>query len=744
MSIRARLLWLVALATIMPALLLGFRFLQERDAQIAAATEQLGTIADGVARDLEDRILSTGQLLVGLSRARDLQTASREGCSAFLARVVAQFPQYTGLLTTDREGRLFCDSSQSGRDVNFADRGYFQRAQGTEDGLVVDSAFGRMSGSAVLQVVRPARSLAGDLELVLLAGLDLARLVREDLRLSASGTEILMLDQQGAILVWQPNPARVGQLGSNIANTPLGRFGLSARPGETAALRQEDGELFIWAAGSAPHVAQAGLRVLIGQRRQDLLAPADRRLWQDLTILALLSLVLGGAVWLMGEVVIRREIGRISTMARRLGQGDLSARIPAPHPGGELGGLMTVLNQSAESLQQQRDAIAELNRKLTQAQRMEAVGQLTGGLAHDFNNLLTVIIGSAELLAERLQQDADLLQLAETTRMAAERGGELTRSLLAFARRQPLEPRPTDLNAEILRIELLLRRTLGEHVECRFELSSHLPPALVDPAQLEAALLNLTLNARDAMPNGGLLTVETAMAELDASYAAQNEEVTPGEYLVIAVTDTGCGMTPEVLAQVFEPFFTTKEFGRGSGLGLSMVYGFVKQSYGHVKVYSEPGHGTSVKLYLPRAASADAVRSPPPLPVATLRGAAEAVLVVEDDAMVRGHVVGELKLLGYQVLAAGNGHEAMEVLRSEVEIDVLFTDVVMPGGMSGPQLAEAALQLRPGLRVLYTSGYTENAVVHHGRLDPGVVLLSKPYRRQELAEKLRHVLRTAG
>ncbi len=727
------------MAMIVPGLLLGLRSILERGNQADAATVRLVTTAADVARDLEARIFATGQLLFGLARARDIQAESRDGCSAFLARVRAQYPQYTGILTIDQEGRLFCDSLQSGRDLDLADRGYFQRAQTMDDGLVLEPAFGRLTGSPVLQVAFPVRNWAGDLELVLLASLDLLRLVQEDLQLLAAGKEILLLDAQGTVLVWQPAPGGRPHAGRSILDTQLGRFALSAAVGERAELQDEAGRTFIWAAASAPHVAESGLRVLVGQNREDLLAPADHRLREDLAILAVLSLLLGLSVWVIGEVAIRRKVARIATMAARLGEGDLSARIPPPYPKGELGGLMAVLNRSAESLQQQREAIVELNRKLLRAQRMEAVGQLTGGLAHDFNNLLTVIIGSAELLAERLEHDADLLHLADTTRMAAERGGELTRSLLAFARRQPLEPRAADLAAEIGRIEPLLRRTLGAYVECRFELPPGLPPALVDPSQLEAALLNLTLNARDAMPGGGLLTVEVAEAELDAEYAAQNDEVTPGEYLVIAVTDTGHGMPPEVMAQVFEPFFTTKEFGRGSGLGLSMVYGFVKQSQGHVKIYSEAGQGTTVKLFLPRAISAGAARTPPR--PTRIGGGTEAVLVVEDDDMVRAHVVGELTLLGYTVLSARDGREAMDILRGDAAIDVLFTDVVMPGGMSGPQLAVSALLLRPGLRVLYTSGYTENAVVHHGRLDPGVVLLSKPYRRQELAEKLRFVLR---
>lgn len=338
---------------------------------------------------------------------------------------------------------------------------------------------------------------------------------------------------------------------------------------------------------------------------------------------------------------------------------------------------------------------------------------------------------------EQLDDRPDLKELAEASCKAAERGGELTRSLLAFARRQPLEPRATDLAAAIQRLETLLRRTLGGHISCKVIVTPRLPPALVDPAQLDSALLNLVLNARDAMPQGGVLTIETSVAELDATAAAMHEEVAPGVYVVIAVSDTGIGMSPDVVARAFEPFFTTKTVGQGSGLGLSMMYGFIKQSRGHIQIYSEPGQGTTVKLYLPKADVALVI--PARLPDRAPRGH-ETVLAVEDDAMVRAHVVSELRHLGYRVLAAANAREALDILRAEVPIDLLFTDVVMPGGVHGPQLAEQARALRPNLRVLFTSGFTENAIVHHGKLDAGVLLLSKPYRRQELAEKLRQAL----
>jgi PAS domain S-box-containing protein len=376
--------------------------------------------------------------------------------------------------------------------------------------------------------------------------------------------------------------------------------------------------------------------------------------------------------------------------------------------------------------------------QLRAAQRMEAIGQLTGGVAHDFNNLLTVILGNAEMLVEGLTDDAQLRMLAEMTQTAAQRGAELTQRLLAFARRQPLDPAAVDVNALLGSMDALLRRTLGDEVEVELVRGGGLWRALVDAPQLENALLNLCLNARDAMPDGGRLTIETANAALDDAYAREAEEVEPGQYVMIAVSDTGVGMTEEVRARAFDPFFTTKAVGRGSGLGLSMVFGFVKQSRGHVRLYSEPGQGTTVRLYLPRAAA-----EPPAVASAVPEGlprGAEAVLLVEDDTQVREHAARLLESLGYRVLAAPDGPSALALLREGKAVDLLFTDVVMPGGMNGRELADAARALRPGLPVLFTSGYTENAIVHHGRLDRGVLLLAKPYRRGELAAKLRQAL----
>jgi PAS domain S-box-containing protein len=382
----------------------------------------------------------------------------------------------------------------------------------------------------------------------------------------------------------------------------------------------------------------------------------------------------------------------------------------------------------------QREAEAQRH----QAQKMEVVGQLTGGVAHDFNNLLTVVIGNLDLATERV--DGAMRPVLESALQAAERGAALVHQLLAFSRRQALNPQEIEVNGLVSGAEELLRRTLGDDIEIEMNLRPGLWPAFADKSQVENALLNLAINARDAMPTGGKLTIETANVHLDEDYAARNLEVTAGDYVLLAVSDTGVGMSPEVVERAFEPFFTTKETGKGTGLGLSMIYGFAKQSRGHVKIYSEVDHGTTVRVYLPRlvheaARGASGAAASPHIP-----SGGETVLLVEDDPDVRGFVASLLHDLGYVVLTAADGPAAWKILDTEMPIDLLFTDVVMPGGITGRKLAEEAKLRRPGLRTLFTSGYTENSIVHQGRLDPGVHLLSKPYKRQDLALKLREVL----
>ena len=391
----------------------------------------------------------------------------------------------------------------------------------------------------------------------------------------------------------------------------------------------------------------------------------------------------------------------------------------------------------------ERRSIAE--EALRQAQKMEAVGQLTGGIAHDFNNLLTVIAGNIDMATRAIGNSGEInprvARALDGAQKGAQRAASLTQRLLAFARRQPLDPKPIRIDRLIRGMSDLLDRSLGERVEVEFVGAPGLWPVEVDPHELESAIVNLAVNARDAMPEGGKLTIEVSNARLDEAYAARHAEVAPGPYVMLAISDTGKGMPTELLDKVFEPFFTTKEVGKGTGLGLSMVYGLVKQSGGHVKIYSEPDRGTTVKIYLPRLHDeVDAVDAVDPVEALEESDLQELILLVEDDEDVRAYTADCLRELGYRVVEAASGEDAMVFVdQTREEIDLLFTDVVMPG-MTGEELAAELRRERPDLKVLYASGYTRDAIMHSGRLQPGVALLQKPFNLAELARKLRDVL----
>jgi signal transduction histidine kinase len=404
-----------------------------------------------------------------------------------------------------------------------------------------------------------------------------------------------------------------------------------------------------------------------------------------------------------------------------------------------------------------RDALAETNRQLTeeadsraaaeaqvrQMQKVEAIGQLTGGIAHDFNNMLAVVIGSLDMAQKRLDKGETprAMRLVDNAMEGAQRAARLTARLLAFSRQQPLEPQAVDANRLVSGMSEILQRTIGDDIRMETVLAGGLWPTFADPGQLENAILNLCINGRDAMPQGGKLTLETANSHLDDAYAAAHPSAAVGQYVMLSVTDTGTGMPPDVAERAFDPFFTTKGAGKGTGLGLSQVHGFIRQSGGHLKIYSEAGHGTTVKLYLPRhqgaveweeAREAEAAAGLP-------RADGEVVLVVEDDDRVRHVSSDALRELGYTVMQAPDAHHALAMVATPSRIDLLFTDVVMPD-VNGRELADRARAMRPGLKVLYTTGYTKNAIVHNGTLDPGVDMLPKPFTIDQLARKVRQVL----
>ena len=474
--------------------------------------------------------------------------------------------------------------------------------------------------------------------------------------------------------------------------------------------------------------SQSGLRTMADARdtvsritaeEDSVLGPRQRSVGRTTTYLQLLAystlfIIMTAAIIGLGRARLRRDELEAARDALHVANTKLSAEIA------------------------ERESVEE---QLRQVQKMEAIGQLTGGIAHDFNNMLAVIMGALNIMQRRINRgDFNIGAFMDAAIEGAQRGGALTQRLLAFARKQMLEPRPLDANKLVSGMSDLLRRTLGETIQTEVVLAGGLWRIHADPHQLETAILNLVVNARDAMPQGGKLTIETANSHLDHTYTAQHKDVPAGQYVVICVTDTGTGMSPEVLAKAFDPFFTTKGSGRGTGLGLSQVYGFVKQSGGHIKIYSEQGHGATVRIYLPRYHGAsEETPSPEHDPQALPKAQGETILVVEDEEAVRKLTVHGLRDLGYSVIDADGGENALTLLDKHADVALLFTDVVMPN-VNGRQLAEEATRRRPKLKVLYTTGYTRNAVVYNGTLDPAVRLLGKPYTLEQLARRVRETL----
>ncbi len=463
---------------------------------------------------------------------------------------------------------------------------------------------------------------------------------------------------------------------------------------------------------------------------------------------------------LMGEMPVLQQELRYTTSEGRVVHGATSIAL-VKNEKGETEQLIVQITDTSEKRM--------VNERLQKAQKMEAIGQLTGGLAHDFNNLLTVIIGNLQLLDGKLAGDEKSEKRVSEAIVAARKGSDLTHQLLAFAKKQELEPRDVGVNGLVQGMAPLVSRTIGENIELKVEVMDGDPHSLIDPSQLESAILNLAINARDAMGNSGLLTIETQPVFLDREYADKNPDVTPGQYVMVAVSDNGCGMSSELQEKIFQPFFTTKAPGSGTGLGLAMVYGFIKQSGGHISVYSEVGHGTSVKMYLPRRKrSAEGAAAPKAemivvegvalAPAAALSAIVEAapepvvqpvrrpkILVVEDQEAVRAVACGFLEDFGYDVIEAGDGFQALAQLQENDDIDLMFTDVVMPGGMNGFDLAQAAQSLKPNLKIVHTSGYPKGAMVHQDepRFKNGFIIM-KPYRREELQKIIRDAVELQG
>ena len=717
-AFRWRVIATAAAMTVFVAGLLAYDLWQTRNRAIAAAFRETRSLTsvfeEYTARTFQAIDGALANLTVGSTKIVLQQEPGYE--AELIGRLIDQlrnFPQVGAFGVVDADGQMVANTRVPwDRSLSFADREYHRvHRDNRYPGIFIGSFVrGRYSGEWVLIVSRRLERPDGAFSGVVFATIDLSYFagIYASIDVGANGA-VVLIHRDGRILARAPRHDEF--IGRSVADGEFVRVHLPAADRGSARIRAAFGSTDMIV--SYRSIPDSPLVIAVALASGDVLAEWNRSIAGYVLAGAALVLLIGTAAFL---VIRGRERHIALVEARRAGE---------------------LAQREAERMAQ----VQRIEEQLHQAQKMEAVGQLTGGIAHDFNNLLMVVLGNLDEVTERLTGNDALRPLVRAATAAAERGADLTRQLLAFARRQPLRPQPIDCNHIIEAMVEMLRRTLGERIDIRIALTTDLPPAIADAAQVQNALLNLTINARDAMPEGGKLVIETSTAQLDEDYRSSNSDVAPGHYVMIAVTDTGTGMSPGVMARAFEPFFTTKEIGKGSGLGLSMVYGFAKQSGGHAKIYSEVGQGTTVKLYLPVAADA-AVDVAPTAGASAMERAreGEGVLVVEDDVLVRDTVTRLLRGLGYRVAEAANSDAALNILRGGEPIHLLFTDVVLPGRMGGRELAAEGRRIRAGLRVLFTSGYTQDSAVHHGRVDNGVSLLSKPYKKDALARVIRGLL----
>jgi signal transduction histidine kinase len=685
------LLVLVLLATLLPASMMGWRFLRDSDKEVQAATQAMVAAADDLAGDLGQRVQGTAQLQFGLAQAHPLDSPDRAICSAFLSHVREAYPQYTGLLTVRPDGTLFCDSLQTGRALNLTDRPYFRRALRGDQAVVVEPAFGRLTGLPVLQIVHAARSDQGALRFLIVASLNLQKFAQGRAALPHSAAaQLLLVDENGLVLVGGKGLVA----GSSIAGTALFALAQALRQGGVGELPDAQGQTQVWAVAGQPAARQASLHVLLGLPRHELVADTQQRLRQDLLALAALSLMLFAAVWLLAEWGIRRQVSRITSMVRRLGEGDLSARIALPYPRGELGGLMAVLNSTATSLEQQRQAIEELGQQLRQAQKLEAIGTLAGGIAHDFNNVLGAILGNLSLAHEEALAGQPNTHSLAQIRRAALRARDLVQRIQSFSRSDAPRLAPLALQPLVEEVLALVAVGLPPGAALHTRLQAEPMKVMGDATQLHQVLLNLCTNAWQALQGKpGSLTVGLQAEEGRAH---------------LWVADTGCGITPADRERLFEPFFTTRAHSGGSGLGLSVVHGIVHAHHGDIAVDSAPGQGSTFHLRLPLldgpALPADAAHSGNGLAGAT-QGQGQRVLYVDDDDVMALLVERLLVRAGYRVSCHLSANAALAALRADpAACDLVVTDFNMPE-QSGLELGRALAALRPGLPVVLISGY---------------------------------------
>jgi signal transduction histidine kinase len=764
MSLVTRLVLLIALA--MVPVLAAQLFSQVELWRERAGATRIDAVryARLVSSDAERVIEGVKSILVAVSEVPFIRKPDPPACTAYLAGLAKRYPQVLNMTLIDEVGTPICANTPIRPGATGSDRYYFQQAMRTNDFVVGEYIVGRTVPEPQLPVALPFTDDSGH-RFVLSIGLDFDWLQAHFGNLTLPpGALLRIADRNGIVIVAPGDRALIG--------LPLPATFQPARGVRDGAFDRRDsaGQLHIVGV-EALSASLRGLIVAVDLSPEDIGSRADADNERDLLISLVSALAAVGAAWFGGRHFLTRPLRILTVTAEAWTGGNYGARTGLANQGSEIGRLGSAFDQMADVVQSNQHTLRSMNETLEQrvaertaalseanlqlensmaerekielalrqAQKMEAVGQLTGGIAHDFNNLLTIIIGNLDLAIKKMDPRDALRRYIVNARTGGERAAALTRHLLAFSRQQVLQPTSVDPNKLIRGMSEFMQRALGPSIEIETVLTADPWHVTIDAGQLENTLLNLCINARDAMPNGGKLTIETANTCLDQAYAASHPEVTPGPYVLIGISDTGTGMPSDVIAKIFDPFFTTKPVGSGSGLGLSMVYGFVKQSRGHINVYSEVGQGTSFKLYLPRHAGNDEVSPAGEVTAQSTGGGGERILLVEDDDAVRDYAAAALTDLGYLVIEAADATAALAVLNSPEPLDLMFTDVGLPG-QNGRKLAEDALRIRPQMPVLFTTGYTRNAIVHHGILDAGVVLLPKPFTVAALAAKIREAL----
>jgi len=739
-SLRLRILAPAALVAIPAIALLLYTSFERRDQGEQAVTQNAERLANLKALDQQRLIEGTRQLLIALSQSRDVRDGDTVACSAYLGRVMPQFgSMYTNLGVIDAKGMMIC--SGLGGPLSVADRGYFRRAVASKTFVIGEYNVGRLTGKPSIPFAFPVVNEAGVVERVVFAAVDAARLSdglgSEDWPRAAS---IIITDRDHAILAMYPGGRN--RLGRSLAKGPV-----TLRMGSRTAGVIEHVEHGVAEVMAFKRLAplDSGVTVRVYITKTEGIAAATQTMYRTLLAFGLVACIILAGIHVASDRLLLRPIFQLASASRRLAAGDLGARVAASTTIPELRELAKDFDAMAAGLEEREKQrlLSEMERKELEqhyhrAQKMDAIGRLAGGIAHDFNNMLTAILGYCELLLDDPKildsHRDDILEIQKAGKTAA----QLTRQLLAFSRREIVEPVILDLNEIVSSVDKMLRRLVGEHIYMETNLAADLRAVRADRAQIEQVILNLAVNARDAMPDVGRITIETGNVHLPEGIVSAYLDVPPGEYVMLAVSDTGSGIAPEVRQHLFEPFFTTKGMGKGTGLGLATVYGIVKQNNGGIDVESTLGRGSTFRIYFPQ--SEERVVEAPVAAVERSTNGKATILIVEDDPGIRDLSAKILSRCGYHVLAAGGGEEAREICeRHDGAIHLLLSDVVMPG-MTGPMVAEMLTAMRPGLKVVFMSGYTDDVVVRHGVMEHEVPFLQKPFTPERLANKIGEVL----